>query len=132
MDPLPEAPRLLREAPPEVEGSEVLGIEAYILAQRFHHLPEPERSALALFYLDLFDTTEIAQIVNLSLEQLADTLSRARLLLKDEPERRLRKPCPAVNIKTAEQLLPCFRTRTSYGFPRGEGGTSGGSGSGVA
>lgn len=83
MDPLPSAPRLLREGASEVESAEILGIEAYILAQRFHHLPEPERSALALLYLDLFDTKEIAQIVTLSLEDLADTLGRARLLLKD-------------------------------------------------
>ena len=83
VEPLPSAPRLLREGTSEVENAEILGIEAYILAQRFHHLPEPERSALALFYLDLFDTKEIAQIVSLSIEDLADTLNRARLLLKD-------------------------------------------------
>lgn len=84
MEPLPAAPRLLREkGGSDVESAEILGIEAYILAQRFHHLPEPERSALALFYLDLFDTGEIAQIVSLTIEDLADTLNRARLLLKD-------------------------------------------------
>ncbi len=83
MEPLPSAPRLLREEEPEMTSPEVLSIEAYILAQRFHHLPEPERSALALFYLDLFDTKEIGQIVGLTLEELADTLSRARLLLRD-------------------------------------------------
>jgi hypothetical protein len=42
-------PRLLRE-----EGGKILEIEAFILAQHFHRLPEPERSALALFYIDLF------------------------------------------------------------------------------
>lgn len=83
MDPLPAAPRLLRETSLDPESPEVLGIEAYILAQRFHHLPEPERSALALFYLELFDTNEIAQIVGLSVDQLAETLNRARLILKD-------------------------------------------------
>ncbi|MHA3770057.1 RNA polymerase sigma factor [Verrucomicrobiota bacterium sgz303538] len=83
MEPLPTAPRLLREEPLNVEAQEVLGIEAYIVAQRFHALPEPERSALALFYLNLFNTEEISQIVGLSLEQLADVLGRARTLLQD-------------------------------------------------
>lgn len=83
MEPLPTAPRLLREESLNMEAQEVLGIEAYIVAQRFHALPEPERSALALFYLNLFNTEEIAQIVDLSLEQLADVLGRARALLQD-------------------------------------------------
>ena len=83
-DPLPAAPRLIREDA-DLEGDpEVLTIEAYILAQRCHHLPEPERSALAFFYLDLFETEEIADLLGVTLEELGALLARARPMLKEE------------------------------------------------
>jgi DNA-directed RNA polymerase specialized sigma24 family protein len=82
MDPLPAAPRLIREVAPDDSSIEVLKIEAYIVAQRFHQLPEPERSALALFYLDLFAVEEIAELLGLTLEELASVLTSARALLK--------------------------------------------------
>ena len=75
----PVVPRLLREPGVEVE---VLAIEAYILAEHIHALPEPERSALALFYLDLFRAEEIAQLLKLSLEDLGQTLDSARAGLR--------------------------------------------------
>ncbi len=75
----PVVPRLLREPGVEVE---VLAIEAYILAEHIHALPEPERSALALFYLDLFKAEEIAQLLKLSLEDLGQTLDSARAGLR--------------------------------------------------
>jgi RNA polymerase sigma factor (sigma-70 family) len=74
-------PRLLRDDS-EAERGEVLKIEAFIVAQRFSTLPEPERSALALFYLEIFDLEEIAKLLKLSMEDLADLLSRARTLLE--------------------------------------------------
>lgn len=83
MDPLPEAPRLIREEGPDDLSGEVLKIEAYIVAQRFHHLPEPERSALALFYLDLFDVEEISEMLGMNLEELADVLTSARVRLQN-------------------------------------------------
>jgi DNA-directed RNA polymerase specialized sigma24 family protein len=61
---------------------EVLEIEAYIVAQRFRQLPEPERSALALFYLDLFPPPEIAQLLRVDLEELGEILSRGRSELR--------------------------------------------------
>ena len=82
-DPIPAAPRLIREEESLEADPEVLKIEAYILAQRFHQLPEPERSALAFFYLDLFDTEEIAELLGVTLEELADLLARARPMLKE-------------------------------------------------
>jgi DNA-directed RNA polymerase specialized sigma24 family protein len=54
------------------------------MAQRFHRLPEPERTALALFYLELFELEEIAQLLKLDEEQLAATVGRARELLQNE------------------------------------------------
>lgn len=78
----PAAPRLLRE---DTEGGgrpPVLEIEAFLMAQRFHTLPEPERSALALFYLDLFTVEEIAELLKMDLHALSDTLGAARELLQ--------------------------------------------------
>ena len=75
-------PRLLRHDP-DGERAEVLAIEAFIVAQRFSTLPEPERSALALFYVEIFSIEEIADQLNLSMEQLAASLGRARGLLEE-------------------------------------------------
>lgn len=63
------------------EGPRVPKIEAFPLAQRFHALPEPERSALALFYLDFFTIPEIAELLKMSAETLAETLAAGRALL---------------------------------------------------
>ncbi len=53
-----------------------------VLARHFHGLPEPERSALALFYLDSFTPEQIAQLLGMNLDKLAGTLAQARTLLK--------------------------------------------------
>jgi len=78
----PAAPRLLRDDTDTGTRPEVLQIEAFLLAQRFHTLPEPERSALALFYLDLFKTEEIAELLKMDMHVLSDTLGAARDLLR--------------------------------------------------
>jgi len=78
----PAAPRLLRDESDPGIRPEVLKIEAFLLAQRFHTLPEPERSALALFYLDLFTAEEIAELLNMDIHVLSDTLAAARDLLQ--------------------------------------------------
>lgn len=75
------APRLLREHDDESPVT-VLEIEAYLVAQRFQQLPEPGRSALALFYLESFSNEEIAKLLKLSEPQLADALADARLQLQ--------------------------------------------------
>lgn len=75
------APRLLRTEPEPGDRPVVLNIEAFIVAQRFSMLPEPERSALALFYLDLFQPVEIAKLLKMNIETLGATLGRARALL---------------------------------------------------
>jgi DNA-directed RNA polymerase specialized sigma24 family protein len=77
------SPGLVRGVGESSESPEVLQIEAFLLAQRFHALPEPERTALALLHLDLFGIEEVAKILKLNLEELAGTLGRARLLLRD-------------------------------------------------
>ena len=79
----PAAPRLVRADTTTDEKPRVLKIEAFLLAQRFHALPEPERSALALFYLDFFTVEEIAELLKMNLETLADTLGTARALLAE-------------------------------------------------
>ena len=78
----PAAPRLDRTDAAPGEKPRVLKIEAFLLAQRFHLLPEPERSALALFYLDFFSIAEIAELLKMNVETLADTLAAARRLLE--------------------------------------------------
>lgn len=76
------APRLLREDAEAAGPVEVLEIEAYLIAQRFHRLAEPGRSALALFYLDTFSNEEIAKLLKLPEDQLADALGQARQRLQ--------------------------------------------------
>lgn len=78
-----EVPRLLRAPLDAGEKREILTIEAFIVAQRFSTLPEPERSALALFYLELFEPAEIARLLKLPLEGLAEALTRGRVLLSE-------------------------------------------------
>ena len=78
----PSAPRLLRDDTETGEKPAVLKIEAFLLAQRFHMLPEPERSALALFYLEFFTIEEIAHLLKMDVELLSDTLGAARELLE--------------------------------------------------
>ena len=81
-NPTPVVPRLLRIEPMAGAVPEVLGIEAYILAEHFHCLHEPARSALALFYLDLFTPDEIAKLLKMNLEELGVTLADARAALQ--------------------------------------------------
>lgn len=93
--PPPAAPRLLRDDSETTGSPEILKIEAFLLAQRFHALPEPERTALALFYLDLFSITELAQLLKMSEEALSETLGAARELLKQSLSAEVSSP-PAV------------------------------------
>ena len=74
----PLVPRLLRLELSAGAVPEVLGIEAYILAEHFHCLAEPGRSALALFYLNLFSPEEIGKLLKMNLEELGGTLAGAR------------------------------------------------------
>jgi len=80
--PAVKAPRLLRENVGEGKGDAVLEIEAYILAQHFATLEEPDRSALALFYLNLFPARELPELLDLELEDLARSLDRGRQQLR--------------------------------------------------
>jgi DNA-directed RNA polymerase specialized sigma24 family protein len=75
-------PRLLRDDDDRERG-EVLKIEAFIVAQRFSTLHEPERSALALFYLEIFSLEEIAKLLKIDTEELAAALGRGRTLLDE-------------------------------------------------
>ncbi|HEY4781820.1 MAG TPA: hypothetical protein VIH54_08380 [Chthoniobacterales bacterium] len=46
-----------------------------------HSLPEPQRSTVTLFYLEILPLVFIAETVGSSIEQLADTIREARLAL---------------------------------------------------
>jgi DNA-directed RNA polymerase specialized sigma24 family protein len=67
-------------------GEETENHEGMTLARKFANLQEPERSALALFYLDLFSPDEIASVLKMKPEDLAETLAHARGLLKEVME----------------------------------------------
>ena len=54
------------------------------LATAFSQLPEPERSALALLYSDLFPFAEIANLLNLDVHDLAEKLGSARRMLAEK------------------------------------------------
>lgn len=58
--------------------------EQAALGASFHTLPEPRRSALALFYLDLFPSSEIADLLRMKPAQLAEALSSGRDLLRSQ------------------------------------------------
>jgi len=49
-----------------------------------HHLPEPGRSALTLFYLEIFSPRDIAEILGLDLEELARVIGTARQSLENQ------------------------------------------------
>jgi hypothetical protein len=49
--------------------------------RNLHTLPEPQRSTLTLFYLEILPLAFIAETVGSSIEQLADTIQEARSAL---------------------------------------------------
>lgn len=76
--------RKLREhkpAPVESSVEPVLDRELFALVERFAGLPEPARSALALFYSELFSPAEAADVLTMSLEDYSQALTLARTLL---------------------------------------------------
>src|ERR1700742_4611127 len=48
-----------------------------------HHLPEPERSAITLFYLEIFTPRVLSEILGLNLEELAGLIETARKSLEN-------------------------------------------------
>jgi hypothetical protein len=55
--------------------------EPLLRAAQFATLPEPERSALALAYLDFLPASEAAGLLGMDLGGFSDTLGKARQLL---------------------------------------------------
>jgi hypothetical protein len=49
-----------------------------------HHLPEPERSAITLFYLEIFSPRILSEILDLNLEELAQLIGTARKSLENQ------------------------------------------------
>jgi hypothetical protein len=56
---------------------------ALLFARRFSELPEPQRSSLALLYLDVFTAQETAALLGLTLEEFSVALGGARALLRE-------------------------------------------------
>jgi hypothetical protein len=53
-----------------------------------HSLPEPQRSTLTLFYLEILPLSFIGEITGSSIEQLADTIQAARSALSAATDRK--------------------------------------------
>jgi DNA-directed RNA polymerase specialized sigma24 family protein len=53
-------------------------------ALALHHLPEPERSAITLFYLEIFSPRILSEILGLDIEGLARLIAAARKSLESE------------------------------------------------
>ncbi len=47
-----------------------------------HHLPEPERSAITLFYLEIFSPLVLSELLGLDIEELARLIAAARKSLE--------------------------------------------------
>jgi len=56
--------------------------EAHLLAKRFSTVQEPDRTALALFYLKLFSVEEIAGLLEMNLDGVANSIGRGRKVLQ--------------------------------------------------
>lgn len=63
-------------------GSQAAMPDAETVAGQIHALAEPERSAVALFYLDLCGPEEIAGLLGMSLEEFSETLRHGRTRLQ--------------------------------------------------
>src|SRR5207302_5250253 len=63
------------------ETSETPPLAADNIAVRIHALPEPGRSAFALFCLDIFSADDLADILGLDISELANALADARAKL---------------------------------------------------
>ena len=50
---------------------------------RIHALPEPDRSAVALFYLNRFTAREIAHLLKMKIEEFSECIERGRAVLQD-------------------------------------------------
>lgn len=64
-------------------SSEAANDEVGRFATAFSRLEEPGRSALGLFYTDLFSPNEIANLLHLKHDELAEWLAKARESLSD-------------------------------------------------
>ena len=70
-----------RDVAPEAEA-QIQRLDAMQLAIWISAAPDPQRSALALFYLDEFDYREILDIADLKLSELSEFLAKGRRQLQ--------------------------------------------------
>lgn len=81
--------RTALKIPTPASGSSETDLVGWPLA--LHHLPEPARSALTLFYLEIFSPRTLSEIFRLDIEELARLIATARESL----ERQQTKSTPA-------------------------------------
>jgi DNA-directed RNA polymerase specialized sigma24 family protein len=70
--------RLLHQAPPPAGTTATLQPASL---DALHRLPEPERSALTMLYLEIVTPTTAAEILGVSLKQFAEQVSSARAMV---------------------------------------------------
>jgi DNA-directed RNA polymerase specialized sigma24 family protein len=80
------APATDKTTPENTESDSPLAVDltpvALEFSERFSKIPEPGRSALALLYINHFSVQEIAQILQITLEELAEATGAARATLQ--------------------------------------------------
>jgi DNA-directed RNA polymerase specialized sigma24 family protein len=66
---------------PSASATQGTDLEGWPLA--LHQLPEPERSAITLFYLEIFSPRELSEILGVNIGELARIIGAARKSLED-------------------------------------------------
>jgi DNA-directed RNA polymerase specialized sigma24 family protein len=67
---------------PSASTTQGTDLEGWPLA--LHQLPEPERSAITLFYLEIFSPRELSEILGVNIGELARIIGAARKSLEDQ------------------------------------------------
>ncbi len=76
-----EKAEILSPAESEATSAE-LPVQVREIIARVHSLPEPDRTAVALFYLNRFTAREIAHLLKIRIEEFSACLERGRAALQ--------------------------------------------------
>lgn len=74
--------RTALKVPASTSAIQGTDLEGWPLA--LHQLPEPERSAITLFYLEIFSPRELSEILGVDIRELARIIGVARKSLEDQ------------------------------------------------
>ena len=74
--------RAALRTPTSASGPLRTDLDGWSLA--LHHLPEPQRSAITLFYLEIFSPRALSELLGLNMVELANLITAARNSLDGE------------------------------------------------